>query len=585
MRIFPKVFIFLIAVLNFCSCKTSFPVSEYAKYNEVKDSYFRYYSNDSLGLSLDFLGRQRIQPGFVQPKLTRGVRRILKKRIKGLDAKMFYASRPTGRYFGYKLYGFIFDERSNKYTDQLKTKNYSFYNAPYYSDMNNLTAKGQWRSRDILLPLKNNKNIFFIWVKEMDPAFDSDWSESEEKLFVQHITADLSTLSTGDGYKTRQERRDSLLKETDRLVQNPEYIGPLSAFNRVNEDSIDSYGLTSFFYQMKANAYSFIDNLDSVKESNIKSFSGATRETNNNDEIDSLVFYPDYEDSIKDLAKKAQVLMFNESHYDWRNRWLVTGMLPELKKMGYKYLSMEALWSKDSVNARGIPSLRDGFYYKEPFMGNLLRTALDLGFKIVGYEDTIADHTTIDERERTLASNLYYQFNKDPGAKWLVYAGYAHINKNGYSKGQPSMLQYFKKLCKADVKCINQTKYSPFFYGTVNTGYPDKGNFAVADLKKKDPDADLFVVSDLDKLPYEDSAVSKKMGFRKYNLKKDIVLSEHSSDYLFVYRESEYLSEKQNAIPVVIKKVSELKRTSLYLPENKYLFFAVDANDKLDKLQ
>jgi hypothetical protein len=575
---FPVNFCFYVAVLfTFYSCKISYPVSEYSKHNEVTESWLNFYSNDSLGISIDFNGRQRILQDFTKLTLRGKAKRLLKPVIKGLDAKLFYASKTTGRYFGYRLYGFVPGNKDDKRYNNWNVKKVSRYGVPYYTDSSNIIKNGAWRLRPIMVKAKD-ENLLFVWLKEIDPAWSAEEIKDDDSIFIINTDSDFATLSSDGSYKFRKQKKDSLFKVIDGWVQTSEYITPLSAFGNTNEDSIDNYGLTSFFYQMKATAYSFINDLNSAKEANILSFSGGRRTVNTNG-IDSLVFSNHVADSIAQLASTAQVLMFNESHYDWRNRWLLTLMLPQLKKQGYQYLCMEALYSGDSVNNRGYPSLKDGLYYKEPFMGNLLRTALSLGFKIVAYEDTMVSHRTIDERERAQAKNLYNQFKRDPGLKWLVLAGYSHINKNGFSKGQPSMLQYFQKLCKAEIKCINQTKYSPLFNGDINTGYRGKGYFVVNDLKKKDTDADLFILSDLEKLPYEDSSSEKEMGFARYNLDRYMKSVPGSLDYLFVYKEEEYLKLQQNAVPVFIKKINEIKTDYLLLPEKRYLFFRIDNKD------
>lgn len=575
MRILFAVCFCIVLLFLFSSCKTSFPVSEYSRYNQVTELWLNFYSNDSLGISIDLNGRQRILKDFMNPVIGSKEKRVLKPVIKGSGAKLFYASKSIGRFFGYRLYGFILAGKKDYKLVDWNTKMVSLYGTPYYTTKNVLKNE-VWRIRPILVKARN-KNLLFIWLKEMDPAWSAEDVKDDEDVFIMNTNSDFFTLSSDENYKFRRQRKDSLYRLIDGWVQTSEYIRPISAFNNISEDSVDNYGLTSFFYQMKATAYSFIDDLKSAREANLKSVSGVTQKINK-DNDDSLVFSNHFKDSISQLAEKAQVLMFNESHYDWRNRWLLTIMLPRLKKQGYKYLCMEALSLHNSDNRLEFPSLKSGFYYKEPFMGNLLRTALDLGFKVIAYEDTIPAHTTIDERERTQAKNLYYHFKGDPTAKWLILAGYGHINKDGFSKGQPSMIQYFQRLCDKDVRCVNQTSYSPLFNNNMNTGYSAKGYFVVSNLKKNDPDADLFILSDLERFPYEDDSTGKEMNFTRYNLAENIKSVSGSSDYLFVYKQDEYLKLKENAIPVFIKKINAIDKGYLLLPGSKYLFFRIDAN-------
>ncbi|MGZ7352753.1 hypothetical protein ACXWRV_09360, partial [Streptococcus pyogenes] len=66
-------------------------------------------------------------------------------------------------------------------------------------------------------------------------------------------------------------------------------------------------------------------------------------------------------------------------------------------------------------------------YLHEPLYGEIVRQAIHLGYTLVPYD---SNAQTIAEREAEQASNIYRQvFARDPQARLLVHAGYAHIDK------------------------------------------------------------------------------------------------------------------------------------------------------------
>jgi hypothetical protein len=131
------------------------------------------------------------------------------------------------------------------------------------------------------------------------------------------------------------------------------------------------------------------------------------------------------EDAIErviEIAKTQKMLMINESHYDYRHRLFVTLLLDSLYQIGYRNLCIED--RSISPTNKLLPSKSDGYYVAEPFMANLIRQAIKIGFSIHGF-DTSAN--SIQEREAGQGANLYKLYSKDPNDKWLVLAGWSHI--------------------------------------------------------------------------------------------------------------------------------------------------------------
>lgn len=143
----------------------------------------------------------------------------------------------------------------------------------------------------------------------------------------------------------------------------------------------------------------------------------------------------DARQAVFSLAAHRQAVFINESHYLPMDRAFTLSLLQGLYAQGFRYFAAEALDARDvGLQSRGYPTIRTGTYTGEPVFGDLIRTALKMGYKVVPYEysgprlsDPIAD---ANQRERGEAQNLYERvFQKDPKAKVVVYAGEGHISK------------------------------------------------------------------------------------------------------------------------------------------------------------
>jgi hypothetical protein len=124
--------------------------------------------------------------------------------------------------------------------------------------------------------------------------------------------------------------------------------------------------------------------------------------------------------------------------------------------MGFSYLAVETLSETDSaLNLRGYPVRESAFYSNEPAIGELLRTALKLGFKLVPYE---APSAVQDEREMGQARHIVDRILRaDPKARIVVHAGYAHIDESGTLSGAKTMAQRFRELTGIDPLTVDQT--------------------------------------------------------------------------------------------------------------------------------
>lgn len=133
---------------------------------------------------------------------------------------------------------------------------------------------------------------------------------------------------------------------------------------------------------------------------------------------------------IAALARERRIVMVNEAHHVAQTRLLTLQLLPKLRELGFTHFAAETLDENDTrLAARGYPIETSGHYVDEPLYGEIVRTALKLGYVVVAYDST-NDKATPAQREADQARHLVDRvFARTPNAKLFVHAGYAHIDK------------------------------------------------------------------------------------------------------------------------------------------------------------
>ena len=170
--------------------------------------------------------------------------------------------------------------------------------------------------------------------------------------------------------------------------------------------------------------------------------------------LKNIQYFP-AKDAIVANAPLYRVIMLNEAHNNSIHRAFTYSLLEDLYKQGYTYLAMEAL---NNYSNKCLDSLNvfTGYYAMEPVMGELVRKALRLGYKLISYEDTLASAHSPSQRDSVQAENIYRVMQKDPSAKILVHAGYGHISEAPLGDIIP-MGQWFRKISGMDPFTVNQT--------------------------------------------------------------------------------------------------------------------------------
>lgn len=162
-------------------------------------------------------------------------------------------------------------------------------------------------------------------------------------------------------------------------------------------------------------------------------------------------------DAIAELAHGRQAVFFNEAHNVAVTRSVTVELLKRLREDGYNYFAAETLYDTDKdLQKRGYPTSESGFYVEEPIYAEMIRTALKLGFTVVAYD--ASGNAEGDAREREQAKSLYEQvFKRDPKARLVVNAGYAHTQKDGKYLDGKSMAYYFRKASGIEPLSVEQT--------------------------------------------------------------------------------------------------------------------------------
>lgn len=226
------------------------------------------------------------------------------------------------------------------------------------------------------------------------------------------------------------------------------------------------------YNDMLTQALSFTEDYESVLEYQKKGYDSSVDEVSQR-QISKLidgyknVKHVDARKYISFLARNYRVIMINESHSKVLHRSFMCSLLEDLYKKGFRYLAMEML-SNSSDHSLDKLTPATGHYCSEPVAGELIRTALDIGYRLVSYEDTAGQVHTPTQRDSIQALNIYHVLQADSTAKMVVFASYGHIAEINISPAYIPMGMAFKKISGIDPLTIDQTDMTEdgdFAYG------------------------------------------------------------------------------------------------------------------------
>lgn len=151
-------------------------------------------------------------------------------------------------------------------------------------------------------------------------------------------------------------------KIANRAFYSPDSIGnyllPIERLSSI-KDSLSEKREKMIYLQAALTYHSFLQNNGSF-DSLIRKWYPKKEKINSED---SLMLGTEARDTIINLAKDKRIILFNESHFLPKHRYLVSSFLKDFYQLGFRYLAVEALWYKDlNINKRGYPIVKSGFY-------------------------------------------------------------------------------------------------------------------------------------------------------------------------------------------------------------------------------
>ncbi len=180
------------------------------------------------------------------------------------------------------------------------------------------------------------------------------------------------------------------------------------------------------------------------------------------DSINSTYSKVTARDYIVKQATNSQVVIINEAHHSSLHRVFTKSLLKELYAIGYRNLGLEDLSTgalTDSLlNERQYPLQKTGHYIKDPQFGDLVRTALDIGYRVFPYEQTI--NANGKPREIEQAKNIQKAIEERPNEKFLIHCGFDHALEGEHRSWEKAMAGRLTEYTGINPLTINQAIYS-----------------------------------------------------------------------------------------------------------------------------
>jgi hypothetical protein len=135
-----------------------------------------------------------------------------------------------------------------------------------------------------------------------------------------------------------------------------------------------------------------------------------------------------WREGMSKIAPEQRLVVIMEAHTVSEHRAWIEQTLASFRAAGFTHYFAETIGESGStLKSRGYPTTRTGYYTDDPRFGNLVRTAIRLGFELGGYD--LADNQ-FNRREEYQAATIAERFSSRPDIKMVVHAGHAHVFKH-----------------------------------------------------------------------------------------------------------------------------------------------------------
>lgn len=155
---------------------------------------------------------------------------------------------------------------------------------------------------------------------------------------------------------------------------------------------------------------------------------------------------------IERQAARTRIVIWGEEHHLPQTRSLYESMLRQLWGLGYRYLAAETFADSVMIPGFRFPTFTSGVYLRDPVYATAVRTALDIGYRLIAYEEAATAPSGDNSfRDRRQAENLQARlFARDPEAKVLVLAGRGHASEMTAPDGWTPMASVLKGITGID---------------------------------------------------------------------------------------------------------------------------------------
>ncbi len=321
----------------------------------------------------------------------------------------------------------------------------------------------------------------------------------------------------------------------------------------------------------------------------------------------------DAKNYILKRSENEQAVFFNDSQEHIQTRAFFTSLLSDFYAQGFRYLGVEDLSYFDKeINLRGYPSINSGKEIDEPMFGEMIRTALQLGFEVFPYESQkteLEKAMKIVRKEKTLsrdahnikltarnwsqALNISRITKNNPSAKLLVYSKDKKIREQNM-EGVRYMAAWFKKFTNINPLTIDQTDMTercydaeyPLYY-TANVKKPTvfvRNDKVLVKTEKDSYDEDV-------KIPFDIQVYHPRNTMENYRLKclnwanhkkpYKVNLDKYKMSYpclLLAYHANE---DMEIAVPVdVFEADSSVREPTLLIAPGSYTLVLRDAKKR-----
>lgn len=404
--------------------------------------------------------------------------------------------------------------------------------------------------------LINNYTIQFI---------GNSLTKSSNKTLKIDLNTIFKSLVVGKGYK----KDVSSIMEVVKKFESSNKI--YAALNEINEFPTYNKQEEWSKLQMELTFSSFLGK-NEFYETNLKKLESRSKQNDTISAIirERIVINKDVIDTIINEAKKHKIVMINENHFYPNHRIFVSDLLENLKEIGYNYIALEALDTKqDSILnlINSYPTLETGFYTSEQNYSNLIRKAKKLGFEFVAYENADSNKN----REIGQAENLYNKtFKVNPNSKVVVLAGIDHILEKQTLSGKEWMATIFKYKYNIDPLTISQTHLNSYRklikskYGIINSNSFKNERLTSVDYLVLNNDMDGEIVNLPTKYNY------------KNNSENDVQIA------LFYGDEIKHKYDYLNKVPYFTTILKSGNKYELPIVENQQIYlYTFDKNGKI----